>query len=115
MTIQPYLQQRGQLQESVQPIEVVDDAPMATRLFSTFTRHSSSRARYWRGIEVVRAKLRHVERDHVEPLEIERAVADIAFGVDPPSGWRRSEFPLRVRFSFRNSIYSQQAVSEMPG
>ncbi len=31
-------------------------------------------------IEVVRAKLRHVERDHLEPIEVERDVADIAFG-----------------------------------
>ena len=67
------------LQQSIQTIEVVDDAPVAATLLdlaAPLVQPSEVQPR----VEVVGAQLGHVERNDVEALEVERDVADVTLG-----------------------------------
>jgi len=102
MVLQPRTQ-RKRLQKSVQPVEVIDNAPMATALLHPQLPRFQPRE-VLAGIEVVRAKLRHIECDHVEPAELERNVA-----IEPlaRSAFISEKIRISLRavcFSFRNSI-----------
>ena len=65
------------LKESVQPLQIVDHAPMPTALFDSRTPRIDAREIFAR-VEVVRAQFRDVERDDVEALQVEGNVAHVS-------------------------------------
>src|SRR6267378_491643 len=67
------------LEEAVQSIEVVDDAPAAAALLDLGAPSFESRKIFAR-IEIVRLQLRHVECHDLKAFEFERNVAHITLG-----------------------------------
>src|SRR3569833_1928810 len=71
---------RSPLQETVEPVEVVDDAPVATA-FLHFVAPGVKSSEIFAGIEVISAKLGDIECDDVESLEIQsQVITHVALG-----------------------------------